>query len=87
MPVLYTLLGIILFFVVLFSLKVTVIVDYGEKTFVKLKYLFITIPIVDPTKEKKEKKPKKEKKKTEETPQEQVSEDTTLAENKGNNQS
>ena len=62
MPVLYTLLGIILFFVVLFSLKVTVIVDYGEKTFVKLKYLFITIPIVDPTKEKKEKKPKKEKK-------------------------
>ena len=62
MPVLYTLLGIILFFVVLFSLKVTVIVDYGEKTFVKLKYLFITIPIVDPTKEKKEKRPKKEKK-------------------------
>lgn len=62
MPVLYTLLGIILFFVVLFSLKVTVIVDYGEKTFVKLKYLFITIPIVDPTKEKKEKKPKKDKK-------------------------
>ncbi len=62
MPVLYTLLGIVLFFVVLFSLKVTVIVDYGEKTIVKLRYLFITIPIVDTSKEKKEKKPKKEKK-------------------------
>ena len=62
MPVLYTLLGIILFFVVLFSLKVTVIIDYGEKTIVKLKYLFITIPIVDTSKEKNEKKPKKEKK-------------------------
>ena len=62
MPVLYTLLGIILFFVILFSLKVTVIVDYAEKTVVKLKYLFITIPIVDTSKEKKEKKSKKEKK-------------------------
>lgn len=62
MPVLYTLLGIILFFVIVFSLKVTVIVDYGEKTIVKLRYLFITIPIVDTSKEKKEKKPKKEKK-------------------------
>lgn len=62
MPVLYTLLGIILFFIILFSLKVTVIIDYGEKTIVKLKYLFITIPIVDTSKEKKEKKPKKEKK-------------------------
>lgn len=62
MPVLYTLLGIILFFVIVFSLKVTVIVDYAEKTVVKLKYLFITIPIVDTSKEKKGKKPKKEKK-------------------------
>ena len=62
MPVLYTLLGIILFFVILFSLKVTVIVDYADKTVVKLKYLFITIPIVDTSKEKKEKKSKKEKK-------------------------
>lgn len=62
MPVLYTLLGIVLFFVIVFSLKVTVIVDYGEKTIVKLKYLFLTIPVVDTSKEKKEKKPKKEKK-------------------------
>lgn len=63
MPVLYTLLGIILFIVILFSLKFTVIVDYGEKTVVKLKYLFITIPVVDTSKEKTEKKPAKNKKK------------------------
>ena len=31
MPVLYTLLGIILFFVILFSLKVTVIVDGADE--------------------------------------------------------
>ncbi len=62
MPVLYTLSGIILFFVILFSLKLTVIVDYGEKTVVRIKYLFIDIPVLDTSKEKKEKKPKKEKK-------------------------
>ena len=90
MPVLYTLLGIILFFVILFSLKLTVIVDYGEKTIVKLKYLFITIPIVDTSKEKKEKKPKKEKNPKEdkkskkgeavETVDGEVTEDTETAE-------
>ncbi len=62
MPVLYTILGVILFFIILFSLKLTVIVDYGEKTVVKIKYLFISIPIVDTSKEKKEKKSKKAKK-------------------------
>ncbi len=62
MPVLYTLLGIILFIVILFSLKLTVILDYGEKTVVRIKYLFIDIPVVDTSKEKKERKPKKEKK-------------------------
>ena len=61
MPVLYTLLGIILFFVLIFSLRVSVIIDYGEKTLVKIKYLFITIPIVDTSKEKKPKKEKKKK--------------------------
>ena len=62
MPVLYTLLGIILFIVILVSIKVSVIIDYGEQTFVTLQYLFIKIPIVDPTKEKKPKKEKKTKK-------------------------
>ena len=43
-------------------MKVTLIVDYGEKTIVKLKYLFLTIPILDTSKEKREKTPEKEKK-------------------------
>ncbi len=62
MPVLYTILGIILFIVILVSIKVSVIIDYGEQTFVTLQYLFIKIPLVDPTKEKKPKKEKKQKK-------------------------
>lgn len=69
MPVLYVLLGIVLFFVIAFSLPFTVIIEYGEKTFVTLKYLFIKIPVVDPTKPEKEKKKKPEKKK--ETPAEE----------------
>ena len=69
MPVLYVLLGIVLFFVIAFSLPFTVIIEYGEKTFVTLKYLFIKIPVVDPTKPKKGKKKKPEKKK--ETPAEE----------------
>ncbi len=62
MTALYVFLGIILFFVVVFSLKVTLIVDYGEKTVVTLQYLFLKIPILDTSKPKKEKKPKKPKK-------------------------
>lgn len=62
MPFLYVILGIILFFVILFSVRVHVIVDYGEHTKVWIKYLFLKIPVVDSTKPKKE-KPKKEKKK------------------------
>ena len=89
MTALYIILGIILFFVVLFSIKVSVIIEMTDKNKVILKYLFLKIPLFDSSKPEKEKKPKKEKKKTEETPQEQVAEDTTLAENttenKGNN--
>ena len=76
MPFLYTILGIILFFVIIFSIPVGVIVDYGEKTLVAIKWLFLKITVVDTSKPKKEKK-KKEKKKedkpkdeTEEKPKE-----------------
>ena len=62
MTALYIIAGIILFFVILFSLRFTVIIDYGEETVVTLKYLFIKIPVVDTSKPEKEKKPKKEKK-------------------------
>lgn len=63
MPVLITLAGIILFFVILFSIRFSVIIDYGEETVVTLKYLFIKIPVVDTSKPPKEKKPKNKKEK------------------------
>ncbi len=63
MPVLITLAGIILFFVILFSIRFTVIIDYDEETVVTLKYLFLKIPVVDTSKPKKEKKPKNKKEK------------------------
>lgn len=62
MVALYVILGIILLFVVLFSMRVTVIVDYAEKTVVTIKYLFLKFKVVDTSAPKKEKKPKKDKK-------------------------
>ena len=89
MTALYIILGIILFFVVLFSFKVSVILEMTDKNKVTLKYLFLKITLYDSSKPEKEKKPKKEKKKTEEPQQEQVTEDATSTENttdnKGNN--
>lgn len=61
MPVLYTLLGIVLFFIIVFSIHLGVIVDYGEKTVVKIKWLFLNITVFDSSKPKKEKKPKAKK--------------------------
>lgn len=62
MVALYILLGIVLFFIVVFSIPLTLIVDYGEKTLISLKWLFLKIPLFDSSKEKKEKKTKKDKK-------------------------
>lgn len=90
MPVLYTLAGIILFFVILFSVRFSVIIDYDEETVVTLKYLFIKIPVVDTSKPKKDKKPKKEKKtENKETPQDdgaqkEETENTNTEKPKGN---
>ncbi len=72
MLALYIILGIILFFVVMFSFRVTVIIDYAENTIVKIKYLFLGFNVVDTSKPKKEKKPKKKKEEPaeEEAPQE-----------------
>ena len=87
MPVLYTLLGIILFFVILFSIRVHIIIDYGEHTKVWIKYLFLKIPVVDSTKPKKE-KPKKEKEKKEDTkedkPPEENKKDKPVTKQQGN---
>ncbi len=71
MLALYIILGIIFFFVVLFSFRITVIIDYAENTIVKVKYMFLGFNVVDSSKPKKEKKPKK-KKKEEEAPQEEA---------------
>ena len=84
---LYIILGIILFFVVLFSFKVSFIVEMTDKNKIILKYLFFKITLLDSSKPEKEKKPKKEKKKTkaEEKPQEQQAADTITNENNTNN--
>ena len=88
MPFLYVLIGIIAFIVILLSVRVHLIVDYGEFTKVSVKYLFLKIPVVDtskPKKEKKakkEKKPKKEKPKDEEKPEEEKPEEKKAEENK-----
>ena len=63
MTLLYVLLGIVAFFVIAFSFRVTFVIDYSEHTKISVKYLFLNIPIVDSSAPPKEKKPKKEKKK------------------------
>ncbi len=68
MLALYIILGIILLFVVLFSMRLTVIIDYAEKTVVTIKYLFVKLTVFDSSKPKKEKKSKKEKKPAKEEP-------------------
>ena len=81
MVALYIILGIVLLFVVLFSMRVTLIVDYAEKTVVTVKYLFLKFTVFDSSKpkaEKKPKKPKKEKKeKTAESSTQTSAEETT----------
>lgn len=67
MTLLYILLGIILFFVIAFSFRVSIIIDYSEHTKISIKYLFLNIPFVDSSAPPKEKKPKKERKKKEDT--------------------
>ena len=77
MTALYIIGGIILFFVLVFSVPVSVILDYAEKTVVAVKWLFIKIPVVDTSKPKKEKKKKDKKgkkdkdKKEDEKPEEE----------------
>lgn len=90
---LFIILGIILFFVVLFSFKVSFVVEMTDKNKIVLKYLFLKITLLDSSKPEKEKKPKKEKKqknKAEELPPEETgTEVKTTSENttndKGNN--
>ena len=72
MTALWIILGIIAFFVFVFSVKVTVYMTYDEDFKLDVRWLFIKLHIL-PKKEKpeKEKKPKKEKPQKEEKPQEE----------------
>lgn len=72
MVVLYVLLGLIAAIVLLFSVKITVDLNYDENFTVFLKVLFIKIQLL-PSKAKKPKKekPKEEEKKEEEKPEEE----------------
>lgn len=63
MTALYIIGGIILFFVLIFSVPVSVILDYADKTVVAIKWLFVKIPVFDSSKPKKEKKKKDKNKK------------------------
>ncbi len=75
MPFLYALLGIIAVVFILFSINLSFIIDYSDKTVVTLKYLFLKFTLVDTSKPKKEKKKKKKKKDEEAPPEEEASED------------
>ena len=56
MTALYIILGIVIFFVVLFSLKVSVIVEMTDINKVIIRYLFFKFTVVDSSKPSKEKK-------------------------------
>lgn len=62
MPFLYALIGIVIIVFILFSINLSFIIDYSDKTVVTLKYLFLKFTLVDTSKPKKEKKKKKKKK-------------------------
>lgn len=70
MTFLYILLGIILFFVVILSIRITINAEYFDEFKLSIQWLFLKIQLL-PSKKKekneKEKKPKKEKEKKEES--------------------
>ncbi len=79
MTFLYILTGIILFFVVLLSFKLSLIIEMNESNKITLKYLFLKFVILDssaPPKKKKEKKEKEKKSKDEPVAEEAT--DTTV---------
>jgi len=66
LPVLYVILGIIAFFVLIFSIKIQVNAEYLDGFNADVKWLFVRVPLYPrPVKEKKPKKEKKKKPKKE----------------------
>ncbi len=75
MTALYVLLGIIAFFVVILSIRITVNGEFFDEFKLSVKWLFIKfniLPVKKSNKPKKEKTPKKEKEKPQEEPTEEV---------------
>ncbi|MCR4614639.1 MAG: hypothetical protein K5756_00620 [Clostridiales bacterium] len=70
MIALYIILSIIAFIIVLFSIKITLVMDYDESFVCKVKWLFVKISLY-PKPPKKKKKPKKEKNKKKEKPEDE----------------
>ena len=86
MIALYIILGIILFIVIAFSIRVSVIVEMTDKNKVIVKYLFLKFTVLDSSKPKTE-KPKKEKAKKDKQPKQEegaCQEATPQAQEKGN---
>ncbi len=73
MTFLYILLGIILFFVLLLSIRITINAEYFDEFKLSLSWLFLKIQILP---SKKKDKPKKEKKPKEEKPKEEPAPET-----------
>ena len=70
MTALYVILGIIIFFIILLSIRLCVTVHYEDDVELSVKWLFLNIKIL-PKKEKKEKKKKDAKPKKEKKPQQE----------------
>ena len=87
MTFLYVLLGIILFFVLILSIRITINTEYFDEFKLSLSWLFLKIQILpskNKDKSKKEKKPKKEKPKEEPAPQPEPDPDEQPKEKKEN---
>ena len=70
MTALYVILGIIIFFIILLSIRLCITVHYEDDVELSVKWLFLNIKIL-PKKEKKEKKKKDAKPKKEKKPQQE----------------
>ena len=63
MPILYTLLGIVLLIVLLFSVRIHMTIDYGQTLRAELRWLFLRYPLYPVPEKRRVKKKEKEKKK------------------------
>ena len=87
MTFLYILLGIILFFIILLSIRITINTEYFDEFKLSIKWLFLNIQILPSNKKEKpekEKKPKKEKPQNEPSPEPEPDPDEQPLEKKEN---